>query len=90
MAELARAEAALMALGSTSTRRSLRRRSTAKIRKVNVRLGQFAQQSLQGEPLMTMGVVDPLHFCVDIERDGCATGRQEQSRHGTVFPALAR
>ena len=37
------------------------------ILKVNVRLGEYAQAGVLSDPLMTMGLVDPLHVRVDID-----------------------
>ena len=37
------------------------------ILKVNIRLGEYAQAGVLTDPLMTMGLVDPLHVRVDID-----------------------
>lgn len=53
------------------------------ILKVNVRLGEYAQPGVLTAPLMTMGVVDPLHVRVDIDEANI-------SRIRTDTPAIAR
>ncbi|MBK8176055.1 MAG: HlyD family secretion protein [Rhodospirillales bacterium] len=66
-AELERAEATLGRARIDLDKTAVRAPVDGSILKVNVRVGEFADQGVPAEPLMTMGVVDPLHIRVDID-----------------------
>ncbi|MGZ9089243.1 MAG: HlyD family secretion protein [Rhodoplanes sp.] len=67
VAEFARAQAALDRARINLDKTVVKAPIDGSILKVNVRPGEFADQRLDAEPLMTMGVIDPLHIRVDID-----------------------
>ncbi|MBK8174621.1 MAG: HlyD family secretion protein [Rhodospirillales bacterium] len=67
VAELARDKAALDRARIVLDKTVVKAPIDGAILKVNVRLGEFAEQGVLSVPLMTMGIVDPLHVRVDVD-----------------------
>jgi HlyD family secretion protein len=82
-AKLAGAEAALEKARVDLDQTVVKAPIEGAILKVNVRLGEYAQPGTLAAPLMTMGVVDPLHVRVDIDEADAWRIRPEA-------PAVAR
>ncbi len=61
------AKAAMDKAGTTLALQTVRAPRDATVLQVKVRTGEFAQAAALAEPLMILGVIDPLHVRVDID-----------------------